>query len=114
MTVELSFREMLEETLKQMGFKKALELTAEELAEKTEFVDIQQGLGGASAHIEGQFTLYSGLPTMGAIAIYFVLRGVADYLPHDGSPEDKTIDIRVFGVTDTGKKELIYQGAFAI
>ena len=109
-----TFQETLEETLKQMGFKKALELTAEELAEKTEFVDVQEGLGGASAHVEGQFTLYSGLPMMGGIAIYFVLRGVADYLPHDGSPEDKNIDIKIYGVTDTGKKELIAITGFAI
>jgi len=109
-----TLREALEETLKQMGFKKALELTAEELAEKTEFVDVQEGMGGASASVSGQFTLYSGLPMMGGIAIYFVLRGVADYLPHDGSPEQKEISIKIYGVTDTGKKELIAITAFAV
>ena len=109
-----TFQETLEETLKGMGFKKALELTAEELAEKTEFVDVQEGLGGASAQVTGQFTLYSGLPMMGAIAIYFILRGVADYLPHDGSPETKDINIKIYGVTDTGKKELIAITGFAI
>jgi len=109
-----TFQETLEETLKGMGFRKALELTAEELAEKTEFVDIQEGLAGASASVSGQFPLYSGLPMMGGIALYFILRGVADYLPHDGSPEEKNINIKIYGVTDTGKKELIAITAFAI
>lgn len=105
---------LLEQTLTKMGFTKVLELNADQLAENTENVDIESGTGGASARATGTITLYNGQTTMEAIAIYFVLRAVADALPHDYTPQTLKMKIAIYGITDTGKELLLYRGGVGV
>ena len=103
----------LEKMLPRLGFKKALEMNAEELKDKTERWDINEEQGGteATAHVKGSFTLYEGRLTIGGIAIYFVPREVADAQGAGGTYDYdvKKIWEKIYahGETETGKKVLI-------
>ncbi|RLG74053.1 MAG: hypothetical protein DRO14_06085 [Thermoprotei archaeon] len=100
--------EDLDAFLQTLGFRKIADLTPENLnRDVTEKCSKSSGVGGCSASVSGEFTLWeSQFPLMGAIALYLEIPWCADFLPREGVPTC-SINIEIIGEGDNYQVTLL-------